>query len=67
MPKLELTGIVDTDLTDGSSLVQVTADYYLSNSWTVGALGSANLGARRSDFGRLPQAASVLFKLARYF
>jgi len=65
--KLELTAFTDVDLHDGSSVTQVTADYYLSNAWTVGALAAAFLGGRRSDFGSLPEAASVIVKLARYF
>ena len=67
MPKLELTGFVDTDLHDGSSLVQLTADYYLSNAWTIGMVAGATLGRARSDFGSLPQESSVLVKAIRYF
>jgi hypothetical protein len=67
VPNLELTGFIDTDLYDGSSLAQVTADYYLSNAWTIGVLADADLGRGRSDYGSLPQAVSVLFKVARYF
>jgi hypothetical protein len=67
VPDLELTGFVNADLYDGSSLVQVTADYYLSSAWTVGGLVVANVGREHSDFGSLPQAASPLLKLARYF
>jgi hypothetical protein len=67
IPKLELAGFADVDLRDGSSLVQLTADYYLSDAWTVGALATANLGGVRSDHGSLAQAASVLVKLVRYF
>jgi hypothetical protein len=67
IPKLEITGFINTDLYDGSSLVQLGADYYLSNAWTVRALADADLGRKHSDFGSLPQAASILFKVARYF
>lgn len=67
VPKLELTGFVTTDVYDGSGLLQLTADYYLSDTWTVGALIMTNFGAARSDFGSLPQAANFLFKVARYF
>jgi hypothetical protein len=67
IPKLELTAFTNVDLHDGSSVTQVTADYYLSNTWTVGALAAAYLGGRRTDFGSLPEAASVIVKLARYF
>jgi hypothetical protein len=67
VPKLELTALANIDLYDGSAFGQVTADYYLSDQWTIGALASADLGTKRSDFGSLPQAASVLVKLVRYF
>lgn len=67
VPHLELTGFINADLFDGSSLVQVTANYYLSDAWTIGVLATADPGRAHSDFGSLPQAASVLFSLARYF
>jgi len=67
IPNLELTGFINTDLYDGSSLVQVSADYYVSRAWTIGAQISADLGSKRSDFGSLPQPVGMLFKLARYF
>jgi hypothetical protein len=67
VPDLEITGFVNTDLHDGSSLVQVAADYYISNAWTVGAQVNANIGSSRSDFGSLPQSVGILFKIVRYF
>jgi len=67
VPKLELVGFIDADLRDGSSLMQLGADYYLSDRWTIGGLVLVNSGGRRSDFGSLPQAASLLLKAARYF
>ena len=67
IPKLELTGFTRVDLHDGSSLAQLTADYYLTDFWTVGALAAASLGGRRTNQGSLPNAASVIFKVARYF
>jgi len=67
IPDLEILGFVDTDLYDGSSLVQAQADYYLSNRWTAEVQMEANLGSKRSDFGSLPVVASVLVKVARYF
>lgn len=66
VPNLELTGFVNEDLYDGSGLFQLTADYYLSDHWTVGGLVSTNFGKARSDFGSLPQAASFLIKVVRY-
>ncbi|MGH6873090.1 MAG: hypothetical protein ACREHE_16465 [Rhizomicrobium sp.] len=64
---LALTGFVDTDLHDGSGLAQVTADYYLSPSWSAGGLVDLYFGKPRSNFGSLPLRSSVLFKLSRYF
>ena len=60
-------GFVNVDLYDGSGLTQLSADYYLSNTFTIGVLGNASFGDRRTDFGSLPGAASILIKLARYF
>lgn len=67
IPKLELTGFVNVDLYDGSGLLQISADYYLSDHWTVGGLVATNFGRARSDFGSLAQAANFMFKVARYF
>jgi hypothetical protein len=64
---LEIIGFIDTDLYDGSSLAQVTVNYYLSRDWTIGVLGAADLGRRHSDFGSLPTADTVIFELVRYF
>lgn len=67
VPKLEVSGFIDADLTDGSTRLQLGADYYLSDRWTVGALVLVDSGGRHSDFGSLPQAGSVLLKVVRYF
>ena len=64
---LELSAFTNVDLQDGSSLSQITADYYLSNFWTIGAIAEANLGGGRSDWGSVPEAASVIVRLARFF
>ncbi len=67
VPNLEITGFINTDLYDGSSLIQTSADYYISRTWTIGAQINANVGSRHSDFGSLSQSVGALFKLARYF
>ncbi|HZZ91216.1 MAG TPA: hypothetical protein VFE23_01570 [Usitatibacter sp.] len=67
VPKLELTGFVLADAGDGSTLMQLEADYSASDHWTFGVLAGGTTGGRRSDFGSLPRAASVLFKATRYF
>lgn len=64
--RLELTGLINVDTYDGSGLAQLTADYYMSDHWTVGGLVSTNFGSARSDFGSLGSAASFMLKVARY-
>jgi len=64
---LELTGFVNMDVYDRSSLAQLTADYFASSKWTVGVQASVNVGGPGSDFGSLPQRGTLLLKLARYF
>jgi hypothetical protein len=66
-PNLEITGFINTNLYDRSSLIQASADYFISRTWTIGAQVNANAGPRRSDFGSLSQSVGALFKLARYF
>src|SRR5262249_48860011 len=64
---LELTGFVNMDVYDRSSLAQLAADYFASSKWTVGVQAGVNIGRASSDFGSLPQRGSLLLKLARYF
>jgi len=64
---LELSGFIDTDMHDGSSLVQASVGYNLSDRWSAGAQVTAYLGSRISDFGSLPQTSSTLFEATRYF
>jgi hypothetical protein len=66
VPRLEVSGFAETDLTDGSTRLQLGADYYLSDRWTIGGLILIDAGGRHSDFGSLPQAGSVLLKVVRY-
>jgi len=61
-----VSGFAETDLTDGSTRLQLGADYYLSDRWTIGGLILIDAGGRHSDFGSLPQAGSVLLKVVRY-
>ena len=65
--RLELTGFVLADAGDGSTLYQLEAQYSASDRWTFGVLAGGTTGGRRSDFGSLPRAASVLFKATRFF
>ncbi len=66
IPKLEVSGFAETDLIDGSTRLQLGADYYLSDRWTIGGLVLRDAGGHRADFGSLPQAGSVLVKVVRY-
>jgi hypothetical protein len=66
VPNLDLTALANISLLDGSGLVQATADYHLSDAWTVGGLASFTYGGRRSEFGSLTQAGSILLRLVRY-
>lgn len=65
--KLELSGFADVDLRDGSGQAQGEADYYSSDAWTLGLLAAGNFGSRRSDFGSLRSACSILLSVRRYF
>jgi len=65
--RLELSGFANVDLSDGSTLAQVSASYALSDAWGLGALLSANVGNRRSDFGSLPQFLSGVLTARAYF
>lgn len=67
VPHLELSGFATVDLHDGSTFVQAEAEYALGDRWNLGALATGNFGGRRTDDGSLPQAASLILKLARYF
>jgi opacity protein-like surface antigen len=67
VPKLELTGFVLADAADGSTLLQLEANYARTDLWSFGVLAAGTTGGRRSNFGSLPRAGSVLFKVIRYF
>jgi hypothetical protein len=64
---LELTAIGFVNLYDGSSLTQLSAHYFFSRDWTIGAYASANLGGKRSERGSFAQAGSAILQLQRYF
>jgi hypothetical protein len=64
---LELSAFAVVNPEDGSVLAQWSASYYLSDSWTLGALVSANLGAKRSEHGSVPQEGGAVLQLVRYF
>lgn len=64
---LELTALAFVNLYDGSTLAQLSASYDVSDAWTLRAYVSTNIGAKRSERGSVPQAASAILQLVRYF
>ncbi|HET7174922.1 MAG TPA: hypothetical protein VFK21_02850 [Gammaproteobacteria bacterium] len=65
--KLELTAFALVDAYDHSGIAQLSADYYVSDTWTLGAQAVKYFGSRRSDFGSLGTSYSLLFSVAHYF
>ena len=65
--RLELSGFANLDLSDGSTLVQASASYAVTDNWALGALVSADIGNGRSDFGSLPQLVSGVLTVKAYF
>ena len=64
---LELSGISFVNMTDGSGMIQFSANYYLSGAWTIGAYVGGTFGGKRSEWGSLPSAGSAIFQVVRYF
>ncbi|HEY4043014.1 MAG TPA: hypothetical protein VGM32_14375 [Rhodopila sp.] len=64
---VEVTALASIDLQDGSGFMQTTVGYNLSRAWTVSVLASGSYGGRRSDFGSIPVAETLLLRAARYF
>jgi hypothetical protein len=64
---LELTALAFVNLYDGSTLAQLSASYDMSDAWTLRAYITANIGGARSERGSVPQAASAILQLVRYF
>src|SRR5262249_45237545 len=64
---LEITAFAFVDAYDGSVLTQVDFNYNLSDAWTFGALAGGSLGGSRTERGSLPQQASAILQVVRYF
>ena len=64
---LDISGIGFVNLTDGSGMVQLAANYNLSDSWSLGLYGGGTFGGRRSEWGSLSNATSAIFQVQRYF
>ena len=67
VPKLEITGFMLADTRDGSTLMQLEANYARTDLWSFGVLANGTTGGRHSNFGSLPGAANILFTATRYF
>ena len=67
VPDLELAALTFVNLYDGSTLSQLSANYYLSSAWTISGYINANLGRPRSERGSFAQAGSAILQLTRYF
>ncbi len=66
-PDLELSAFAFISLLDGSALSQLSANYYVSSSWTASAYASGNIGNSRSERGSFPQRGNLTLELTRYF
>jgi len=64
---LELTAFTFVSLYDGSTLSQLSASYYLSSAWTIGAYATATLGGLRTERGSQATARSIVAQVIRYF
>lgn len=67
IPHLELAAFALVNLYDGSTLTQLSANYYLSSAWSLGAYAGASAGGARSERGSYSQAASIILQVLRYF
>jgi len=65
--KLDLTGIFQINILDGSLYLQPLAEYHLSNALTVSLAFDFYLGAKGSDFGSLPQWGDIRAGFRYYF
>jgi len=63
----DVNAFVMTNLADGSSIGQFAVSYDLSDYWSLGAYAGASTGGKKSEWGSLRNAGSVLVQIARYF
>jgi hypothetical protein len=64
---LSLVALSDVYFLDGSFLAQASAEYRITDDWTLGGLAAVTAGSRRSQFGSNPQQAIFELSIARYF
>ena len=62
----DLNGYVMTDLSDGSCTGQVGASYDFSDYWSFAAYLSGTSGGRKTEWGSVSGASSVIFQIVRY-
>jgi len=62
----DVSAFVMNDPIDGSSLGQVSLSYDISDLWSVSLYGGGSWGGRKSEWGSLQSAGSIIFQLARY-
>lgn len=62
----DVSAFVMTDLSDGSSFGQVSLSYDISDHWSAGIYAGGNWGGKKSEWGSLRNAGSIIFQLARY-
>jgi hypothetical protein len=62
----DIAAYVMTNLADGSGMAQLSASYDISDQWSAGIYASASSGGRRSEWGSLRNAGSVIVQLVRY-
>jgi hypothetical protein len=63
---LELSAFAFVSLFDGSALTQLSANYHLSDGWTLALYGSANAGGGRTEHGSFPQRLGAIVELTRF-
>lgn len=64
---LTISGLATVNAYDRSTLLQLSADYHWSDTWTFGLRGTGNVGNGHSERGSATQFGSLVLKAIRYF
>jgi hypothetical protein len=64
---VNVTALASVNIQDASGFLQATVDYHLSRAWTLSWLVSGSYGGRRTEYGSLPGAETMLLRASRYF
>lgn len=67
MPDVDLTGLSQTSLSDGSTFAQLETAWRTADDLTLSLTIGGFLGGSRTEHGSQPQAASVMGKLLHFF